>query len=235
MCVCVGGFQGRARPPVPHLSWVPGFLSDKEASEPGVGACWGSKKAGETRPPPRRTDALSAPSLRGAQCTERAAQALLSRKRHRVAGQPPTHQCVTPHPPHPREAPLPGVRRNRGIQTVGRTWRAPPGAGGRGRRGLARGGRRGAATAPGPPAPRRWEGEAEERVNSSTCPANFSNPVGKGAAAAAASLLASHSRASRGLWDQLTSQRRHKYIFCKKGKKKKNRVARTRQVRCAWL
>lgn len=118
----------------------------------------------------RTSESLGAPALPGAGCKERLAQAPLSGKRPRVAGQPASRR-VRPRSPHPRGAPLPGVRRNRGIQTAGRTWR--------GRRGLARGRPRGAATAPGPPAPRRWEGEAEERVNSSTRPANFSNPVGK--------------------------------------------------------
>lgn len=188
LCVCVwgGGFQGRLRPPVPRLSQVPGLLWG-EASEPWV-VC-GEGQSGRNARPPCIADSLSAPALPRAGCKERAAQALLSGKRHRVAGRP-ARGCVRPRSPHPRKAPLPGVRRNRGIQTAGRTWRAPPGAGGRGRWGPARGGRRGAATAPGPPAPRRWEGEAEERVNSSTCPGNFSNPVGK---CAAASLLASHS------------------------------------------
>lgn len=154
--VCVGGrgSQGRARPPVPRrLSWGDGE---------------GQRKR-ETRGA-RTSESLGAPALPGAGCKERLAQAPLSGKRPRVAGQPASRR-VRPRSPHPRGAPLPGVRRNRGIQTAGRTWR--------GRRGPARGRPRGAATAPGPPAPRRWEGEAEERVNSSTRPANFSNPAGK--------------------------------------------------------
>lgn len=98
-----------------------------------------------------------------------------------VRGTDPAH-CEATASCWPSGAPLPGVPRSRGTQTAGRTWRARPGVDGRGRRGPARGGRRGAATAPGPPASRRWAGKAEERVNSDTRSANFSNWVGKGAA-----------------------------------------------------
>ena len=54
-----------------------------------------------------------------------------------------------------------------------------PGAGGRGRQGPERGGRRGAATARGPRASRHWEGEAEEPVNAATSSVNFSKWRGK--------------------------------------------------------
>lgn len=50
-------------------------------------------------------------------------------------------------------------------------------------------------------------GEAGEPVSASTRSANFSNPAGECAAAAASILLASQSRASRGLWDRAASQR----------------------------
>lgn len=137
----------------------------------------GIKQSGRNGAPARQT--VSAP-LRSAGLgarEERAAQARVRGSDAAGPHRPPAR--VSRRAPAPRKAPYLGCG---GIRVsklrVGHGARGPGPAGGAGEV-LRRGGRRGAATAPGPPAPRRWEGEAEEPVTSSTRPANFSNPVGK--------------------------------------------------------
>lgn len=156
------------------------------------------------------------------------ARALTAGKPPRVAGSPRAGESGGV-PRGPEGGPSPGVPTNTGIQTAGRTWRARPGAGGRGRLGAARGAQSGAATAREPPAPRRWEGETREPISPSARHANFPEREGKWAAAAANVLAAPRRRG--GLWDRPASQRRHKYIFCKKEKKKTSRANPSSQLR----